>query len=247
MISIFQACLLIFPPHLPNLLSIPIGTRGFESEEKDRPQFEGDKVEPLRRSFVTNRKETYYPQTLRTLLRVRSFFAIVFTILLILAFFGAIFYTEHLVIYKYPAYKFRFFDWIVAIFIAIMVEVFSHYYLTFSTFLADNENHQTETKYEDSLISKTLFFKIFNHYGPVIFTVFGKGPLLGTKTGTSTPDIPLLTPIFCMPSSLLQLQLPGWFLVQLISIINTRYDASTEIRILPSYPYPSFNCTSNRF
>ena len=34
----------------------------------------------------------------------------------------------------------------------------------------------------ESLISKTLFFKIFNHYGPVLFTVFGKGPLLGEHT-----------------------------------------------------------------
>ena len=148
-------------------------------EEKERPQFEGDKAEPQRRSFVTNRRVTYFPETLRTLLFVGSTIAIVFTIFLVLAFFGAVFYAEYIVTYKFPAYKFRFFDWGVAIFIAFMIEVFSHFYPSLSSFLADNENHRTETDYEESLISKTLFFKIFNHYGPVLFTVFGKGPLLG--------------------------------------------------------------------
>ena len=170
------------PSFLPFSISFLAGTRGFESEEKERPQFEGDKAEPQRRSFVTNRRVTYFPETMRRVLRVVSTVAIVFTIALVLAFFGAVFYAEYIVTYKFPAYKFRFFDWGVAIFIAIMIEVFSHFYPTLSGFLADNENHRTETNYEESLISKTLFFKIFNHYGPVLFTVFGKGPLLGEHT-----------------------------------------------------------------
>ena len=161
------------------------GTRGFESEEKDRPQFQGDKDEPVRRSFVNNRKETYFPDSKRTCLSVYSFVSIFFAIAFVGAFFGATFYAEYLVTYKYPLYEFPYFEWGVMSFIAIMIEVFSHLYLGFSAVLADSENHRTETNHEDSLIAKTVFFKIFNHYGAVIFTLFGKGPLLGDETTRS--------------------------------------------------------------
>ena len=155
-------------PHTP-------GTRGFESEEKDRPQFKGDKEEPLRRSFVTNRKETYFPEFKRLNLRMLSFLSVFVITLLSSALIGVVFYLEFLVLYHHTSFQFRFFDWAVAALISVLIEVFSYLYMGFSTVLADNENHRTETEYEDSLITKTVFFKIFNHYGAVIFTIFFKG------------------------------------------------------------------------
>ena len=201
MYTIINAFIYLFI-YLFNILFSPLGTRGFESEEKDRPQFHGDKLEPLRRSFVNNRKETYFPEIKRTYLAIGSSIAIFIAILFISGFFGAIFYAEYLVQYKYPNYKFLYFEWVIVFFIAISIEIFSYIYLGFSGILANYENHRTETNYEDSLIAKTVFFKIFNHYGALVFTVFGKGPILGTFVYRTYM---LCTFIYCayMPSTCL--------------------------------------------
>ena len=39
----------------------------------------------------------------------------------------------------------------------------------------NNENHRTETDYENSLVTKTLIFEIFNCFGACVFTAFMKG------------------------------------------------------------------------
>jgi anoctamin-10 len=124
---------------------------------------------------VTNRKETYFPEFKRLNLRIFSFLSVFVITLLSSALIGVVFYLEYLVLYYHTKFQFRFFDWAVAALISVLIEVFSYLYMGFSTVLADNENHRTETEYEDSLITKTVFFKIFNHYGAVIFTIFFKG------------------------------------------------------------------------
>ena len=109
-----------------------------------------------------------------------SFLSVFVITVLSSAVIGAIFVLEMIVTFTYTSYNFPYLDWIIAAIIAILIEVFSYFYMGFSTVLADNENHRTETEYEDSLISKTVFFKIFNHYGAVVFTIFLKRPVLGT-------------------------------------------------------------------
>jgi hypothetical protein len=126
---------------------------------------------------VTNRKETYFPEFKRLNLRIFSFLSVFVITALSSALIGVVFYLEYLVLYHHTKFQFRFFDWAVAALISVLIEVFSYLYMGFSTVLADNENHRTETEYEDSLITKTVLFKIFNHYGAVIFTIFFKGSL----------------------------------------------------------------------
>ena len=81
---------------------------------------------------------------------------------------------------KYTEVNFSLVTWIVIFIIACAIEIFSAGYLVLSERLTNNENYKTETNYEDALISKTLFFKLFNHYGALIFTAFFKGPFLHT-------------------------------------------------------------------
>lgn len=61
--------------------------------------------------------------------------------------------------------------------------------MDFSERLTDLENHKTQTDYEDNLILKTMFFKIFNHYGALLFTAILKGPLLGTCETSCISDV----------------------------------------------------------
>jgi hypothetical protein len=89
-------------------------------------------------------------------------------------------YTHILIHITGGKYNFQYFSWVVSFFTAISIEVLSEYYTVISAILTDTENYRTQTEYEDSLITKILFFKIFNHYGAVIFTLFFKGPWIGT-------------------------------------------------------------------
>jgi hypothetical protein len=83
-----------------------LGTRGYEAEEKDRPQFRGDSRQPLKRSFITNRKETFFPEGKRYWLSFYSMVAVSVVIILSLGFLGTAFYAQFIVYKKYPKYKF---------------------------------------------------------------------------------------------------------------------------------------------
>lgn len=209
-----------FPPTLPLLpfltssLSPSLtlsGTRGYESQEKDRPQFRGDPSNPLKRSFITNRKETYYPQQKRIWFQVYSMLVVFISVILCISFFGACFYAEYLFMTKYTEVNFSLVTWIVIFIIACAIEIFSAGYLVLSERLTNNENYKTETNYEDALISKTLFFKLFNHYSALIFTAFFKGPFLHTCEVSCLIDLQqLLYGIFIVriSGSLWEISLP---------------------------------------
>ena len=150
------------------------GTRGFEEEEKDRPQFYGDPDDPLRRSEITGERELYYPDEKRWwLLALNAVFVFLF-VALTAGIYGAIFYAENLVYTTYPDYRFPYFDWAVSFFIAITIEVLAYFYVDFSTALTDNENHKTQTDYEDALILKTLVFRLINHNAALMIIAFIK-------------------------------------------------------------------------
>jgi Calcium-activated chloride channel len=104
-------------------------------------------------------------------------------------FFGACFYAEYIVQDDYSRFEFKYINWVVIGLITIAIEVFSAGYLVLSENLTNQENHKTETNYEDALIMKTLFFKLFNNYGALIFTAFFKGPFLGTCSSSCIIDL----------------------------------------------------------
>ena len=167
------------------------GTKGFESLEKDRPQFQGFGLEPLKRAFVNNRRETWYPESRRNLIVAGNFIIVLFAVLLDCSLFGAIFYAEMVVYTQYPQYEFPYFSWAVALFIAITIEVCSELYTHFSSMLTDLENHRTQTEYEDALVLKTLVFKIPNHFVALLVTVYIKknSSLLGRCQESCIDDV----------------------------------------------------------
>ena len=104
------------------------------------------------------------------------FFFVIFTV----AVFGFFFYVEYLVEKVYTDINIPYYNWFVILGISISIEVLSSIYLSLSELLTNNENYKTETNYEGALITKTLLFKLFNHYSALIFTAFFKGPFLDT-------------------------------------------------------------------
>ena len=115
--------------------------------------------------------------------------AVFFSVITIEALFGGLFFIQYLVMKDYTEFDFEYFNWVIVFLIAILIEIFSSLYLLLSETLTDNENHKTQTDYEDALILKTLIFKIFNHYSALIFTVFFKGPLLDTCQSSCIIDV----------------------------------------------------------
>lgn len=69
-------------------------------DEKDRPQFQGDPHNPVARSIINNRNETYYPNNKRQLLKFSSFLSIFLLIVLDLSIQGCIFYIQSFLINK---------------------------------------------------------------------------------------------------------------------------------------------------
>ena len=140
---------------------------------------------------MTNRKETYYPPQKRFWYSTYSMMAVFFAVLLIEGFFGGLFYSEYWVKNNENTY-YTYYKWAIIFVISFSIEMFSSIYLVFSESLTDNENHKTQTDYEDALIMKTLFFKIFNHYSALIFTAFFKGYIYGTCTVSCVQDVKML-------------------------------------------------------
>jgi len=157
------------------VVALKWGTHGFESEEKDRPQFQGDPQRPVARSTITNRTETYFPARKRTLLTVSSYISIVLLIIAVLAVQGSVIYLQYVLIKK-DAVMFdqQWFYWVVSLFIAFTIQMFSLLYKQVATQMNNNENYRTETEYEDSFVTKILVFEIFNCFGACFFTAFFK-------------------------------------------------------------------------
>jgi len=70
--------------------------------------------------------------------------------------------------------------WAVAVVIAIVIRLASLLFLPIARGLTDNENHRTETNYEDEIITKILIFDLINNYAVVLFTAFLKDWLLNS-------------------------------------------------------------------
>ena len=104
-------------------ISLKWGTKGFEDEEKDRPQFLGWVRDPLKRSFVTNRRETYYPEDLRRWYVIGNLTIVFFAVLLDLAVFSLIYSAAVYLNTAYPEYVFEGFSWAVAFVVAFAIEV----------------------------------------------------------------------------------------------------------------------------
>ena len=172
-------------------IAVKWGTRGFEEEEVDRPQFRGDPSQPLARSFVNNRLETNYPDSLRYPVVIWSYTLvflliildlgvyagtitiIIITITIIIITIGILYGHSYLVNY-YSEYNFTWMIWAVAIVIAIVIRTASITFLSVAKGLTDNENHRTETNYEDEIITKIMIFDFVNNYAVILFTAFLK-------------------------------------------------------------------------
>eukprot|EP01034_Spumella_vulgaris_P022487 gene22487-28615_t len=162
-------------------IALKWGTRGFESEEKDRPQFLGDVNKPTERSPITNRKVTNFPESTRNWLTVGSYIVIFLVVVVDLALtYGVFYYQSYLVNKDADRYGTRDVYFGVSALLAVLIQVSSFLFKLLAIWLNNNENHRTDTQYEDSLVVKILTFEMFNSFGACVFTAFAKDSVFGS-------------------------------------------------------------------
>lgn len=159
-------------------IQIKWGLKGYEEEEKDRPQFKGDE-NTNHRSLVNNQLEATFPPETRRLYIATSWAILSIIIAILLSLIGSLFYLEYLVDYEWTSIDFNHFSWVVAAIQAIIIQINTVLYNPFARMLNDNENHKTETSYEDVLIQKFLIFQLFNNFAALAFTSFAKNTVFG--------------------------------------------------------------------
>lgn len=153
-------------------ISCKWGTQGFEEEEEDRPQFEGDAEEPRQRSRVTNRMETFYPEWKRSVKQAISLAIVLLTVVAQLVLVDAVFDLEYTLEVE------RGYSWgsaacnaISAVQIVILSGIYREW---IAKPLNEWENYQTDTAYDDNLILKTFIFQMSNNYAALLFSAFLK-------------------------------------------------------------------------
>ena len=173
------------------VIALKWGTCGFESIQKDRPQFKGEfKSDGTNcRSVVDNKKVQYYPESKRETTKLFSYVIITACIVIVICTNIATFFLmkrAHMknnvdtsstdpndVVTVFSQY----------LIYGLYTPLFSYFYRPISIYLNDLENYKTDVDYEDALIAKSLIFQLFNNFTAPFFVAFAKKPLFNDCVG----------------------------------------------------------------
>lgn len=167
-------------------IAVKWGTRGFENEEKPRPQFDGI----TKRSEVTNELEVYFPEEARYAKSTVSWALIILVTVLSMMMILAVYFFEFLASVQDSALLQSFWMTVIAsIAVAVIIQINGVWYLQLAFGLNNFENYRTETDYEDHLVFKLIFFELLNTFGAAAFVAYGKGAVFGTCYGDCFVDL----------------------------------------------------------
>jgi hypothetical protein len=181
------------------------GTRGFEDEEGNRPQFHGDVPERLymnilfgcpskpdssrRLSEVTYRPETYYPPEKRAVKMVLTTMCLSLMILALCGLYGALGFLEFVLVKKL---QLSYGALLTVVLAAALTKTFSKFFTPWCVAATEWENHQTESQYLDAKIKKTFGFEMVNYYGFLFFTAFARHYTFGCTNDDCMQDVKIV-------------------------------------------------------
>jgi len=161
------------------------GTRGFEEQEQDRPQFFGDK----KNSEITGQPETVFNPNEKMKRNLISQTFISFMILMVLT--AVVSITVMKVIFNtVPSVtntlditligiNIPFYSILPSVANALQIQIMNFLYGGVAQRLNEYENHRTDTEFEDSLIGKTFVFQFINSYAALFYLAFIEYHVLG--------------------------------------------------------------------
>lgn len=147
------------------------GMVGYEEEEQPRPQFQGEK----QRSPVTGKMEVFYPRFRRSIREAFSQSVISVMVLLVIGVIGCIFALRiALANANVTVGGVEIASIVASILIAIQIQVLNGVFSDIALRLNNQENHRTDTEYEDALIAKTFLFQFVNSFASLFYIAFIK-------------------------------------------------------------------------
>ncbi|KAJ1413447.1 calcium-activated chloride channel-domain-containing protein [Ochromonadaceae sp. CCMP2298] len=142
------------------------GMGTFENHEQNRPEFHGSLV----RSHINGGEMVYFPEKEAQRLQLFSR-SIVSTFVLVVAAVVAGIYLVRFYLQQDKDTSF-FASSVASVMNAVQIQVFNLLYQDIVVHLTDNENHRTDTLYEDSMITKLFLFQFINSYSSFFFLAF---------------------------------------------------------------------------
>eukprot|EP00981_Chlorochromonas_danica_P001972 scaffold409_cov167-Ochromonas_danica.AAC.4 len=147
------------------------GMSGFEEEEQDRPQFEGERI----LSAVTGKPKLFFS---RLEAMKRSLFSqvVISTLALIVVAAVAAIFAIQVAVHN-AGFTISGVDMssiVASILLAIQIQFLNGYFGELALQLNNKENHRTDTEFEDSLIAKTFCFQFVNSFASLFYISFVK-------------------------------------------------------------------------
>lgn len=168
------------------------GMVGFEEEEQDRPQFQGMKV----LSPITGKTTTYFSPISRFFRNILSQTVICILLLFVIGVIAVIFAIR--IAISDAGFIIAGVDMasvIASILLSVQIQILNYFFGEIALQLNNQENHRTDTEYEDSLISKTFAFQFVNSFASLFYIGFIK------------PFIPSIDPCVNNGDCMLELQM----------------------------------------
>jgi anoctamin-10/anoctamin-7 len=142
------------------------GMSDFEALEQDRPEFKGDTI----RSYINGQDITYFPPSKYHALMSFSRSVIAMFIMVVIGVVLGIY------VYRFQLQKsastYDYASGVASILNTVQITIFNILYGNAAILLTNQENHRTDTMYEDSLIVKMFIFQFINSYASFFFLAF---------------------------------------------------------------------------
>jgi hypothetical protein len=142
------------------------GMVGYEEEEQDRPQFQGQPI----LSPITGKPALYFSRQERAKRSFQSRWVIIGMILVVIVVISCIFILRVVIADVNVAAA----GVISSLLIALQIQILNGYFGEVAIKLNNRENHRTDTEYEDALIAKTFAFQFVNSFASLFYIAFIK-------------------------------------------------------------------------
>ena len=156
-------------------ISMEWGMAGFEQDENERTQFEGEDIT----SPVNGKPMVYYPAQNKWKRSWLVYSVITIFAGIVIAITVGIAYMQNT--FNSPGVHHHFEisgriynNYVTALILVIIIQVMDRIFDEVAIVLNNVENHRTETQYEDALVGKIFLFKFINSYAYVTFVAFIK-------------------------------------------------------------------------
>lgn len=147
------------------------GTVGYEEEEQARPQFQGE----LMPSAVNGEMELYFSETEFARRSAISVSIITVVVIIVLGVVASLFMLRLVMMHaNVQVGGTQVGPILTSIIQAVVIGILNFVYGYIATSLNNNENHRTDTEYEDNLIGKVFIFQYVNSYAALFYVAFIK-------------------------------------------------------------------------